>query len=252
MTHEAEHDARRGDHKEAPDSHSHSHWRWMNGPSIITTIGFLIIAGMFVIMLNVQMEGLGADFDDSAIKTFQAEIFQSQAPDMSPMDLARVALEHDAQILRTKRAQSLIAARLFVQAIALLAGFALGILGCSLVLARIKDEQSSLASFKKNDQGEITMGSVFPGMIIAFFGVLTIAVTLITATHNPITTQDGAIYVRPLIYGAGGLGGFDGASDSAADITLGAPATAGVEAPLSDTDFEQQKQRIRRAKNGGD
>ena len=110
-------------------------------------------------------------------------------------DAARVALEYDAQFLRTKRAQSLVSARLFVWSIAILAGISQLTMGSAFIFARIRSSSPEQFGVEDENGRKAYLSSLYPGVILSAFGALIIGGALLASTQTKHETYDMPVYM---------------------------------------------------------
>lgn len=155
-------------------------------------MGSLLMSLMLVGLLFMQLYDLNQDPKTEALSVLKTAEFSS-APDAVQSDFALLLLEHDAQHLRTKRAQSLVGARLFVQSIAVIAGISLLVMGSSIVFARIKTTPSQINA--QNNSSSFSFGTSSPGLILALFGTVLIVSALTVSLYSKTLTTDVPVFL---------------------------------------------------------
>lgn len=158
----------------------------------IVVVGCLAIAAALVFQLFAQLAQLNAEPATTARTTLSQSSFFALPP-AEREAIAIFALEHDAQHLRTKRAQSLVGARLFIQAIGVLAGITLLVMGSSFVFARIKTPMNRLIG--NDGKRSWTLESYSPGLVLAFFGCCLIGGSLYVSLVSQTLTEDAPVFL---------------------------------------------------------
>ena len=164
-----------------------------NLASAAVVLGCLCIAIMLVVQLYVQTNSLNTDPATEALSFFTESGLLAE-DSLPPMEVARVVLEYDAQFLRTKRAQSLVSAKLFIQAISILAGISLLIMGSSFIFARIKTPNTS-AEVETEGGTKFKLDSYSPGLFLALLGTIIIVCTLVASVYSKTVTDDRPVFL---------------------------------------------------------
>ena len=164
-----------------------------NLASAAVVLGCLCIAIMLVVQLQMQTKSLNTDPATEALSYFTKTGMLAE-DHLPPMEAAKVILEYDAQFLRTKRAQSLVSAKLFIQAISILAGISLLIMGSSFIFARIKTPNTS-AEVETEKGTKFKLDSYSPGLFLALFGTIIIICTLVASVYSKTVTDDRPVFL---------------------------------------------------------
>lgn len=164
-----------------------------NFASAAVVLGCLGIAIMLVVQLYLQTDSLNTDPATKALSYFTESGLLTE-DNLPPIEVARVVLEYDAQFLRTKRAQSLVSVRLFIQAISILAGISLLIMGSSFIFARIKTPNTS-AEVETENGTTFKLDSYSPGLFLALLGSIIIVCTLVASVKSKNKTDDRPVFL---------------------------------------------------------
>ena len=164
------------------------------------------LVGALVILLFLQTFNLNktptsfsAPFCSSesgtSCKTTAQVLADWNSADLGGIDAARVALEYDAQLLRTKRAQSLVSARLFIWSIAILAGISQLTMGSAFIFARIRSSSPETFGMESEGGRKAYLSTLYPGVILAAFGAIIICGALYASTRTTYRTDDMPVYL---------------------------------------------------------
>lgn len=167
-------------------------FRFINGPAALAVIVFLMISAAFAWQMFLQFKALNYGVQSQTFSMMEEHFTDTVV--VSTLDAARIALEFDAQTLRTTRAQSLVASHLFIQTLALISGLALIVMGSAFVFARIESKTPTTGDGTVGNK-TLKVSTTMPGLVLAGFGSLVIAATQYAATQYTIETNDGAIYL---------------------------------------------------------
>lgn len=179
----------------------------------VIMIGCLVITGALVLLLSAQTYSL-----NEHPQTIKAELVSVLEKEQSGKPLSNdsslLLLEHDAQFLRTKRAQSLVSARLFIQSLSIMSGISLLIMGSAFVFARIKSPATTInvrtgarslgedgnsavplaANALPNSPG-FYFSSHVPGLVLALLGTCIIIFTVDTSRKSTTETIDTPVFL---------------------------------------------------------
>ena len=172
----------------------------------VIMIGCLVITGALVLLLSAQTYSL-----NEHPQTIKAELVSVLEKEQSGKPLSNdsslLLLEHDAQFLRTKRAQSLVSARLFIQSLSIMSGISLLIMGSAFVFARIKspattiDVRTGARSLDEDGNSALPNSPGFyfsshvPGLVLALLGTCIIIFTVDTSRKSTTETIDTPLYL---------------------------------------------------------
>lgn len=161
-------------------------------------LGGLLIAILLIGILHLNLKELTSDFTSTATGCLDNAKGQALGYGLTQFQACQIALEAEAQVLRTSRAQFIVAARLFTNSIAILAGISLLTMGSSFVFARIKGPASNLeAEIKMASEGnwKVLFNSYFPGVILALFGTFIVVSTVYFAKDQKSKTNDRPVFL---------------------------------------------------------
>jgi len=156
-------------------------------------LGGLAITLLLIGILHLNLQDLNTDITSTAADCIRPKSVEAMSTTLSHYQACQIALEAEAQTLRTARAQSIVSSRLFIHAIAILAGISLMTMGSSFVFARIKGPASNLeAEMKLASSGDwkFLFNSYFPGVILTLFGTFIVVSTVYFAKGQTSTTND--------------------------------------------------------------
>lgn len=164
------------------------------------------LVGALVLLLHLQTTALNADpamislsscstyFENGNCQTSLSIVDTLKQSGINEEQAAYIALEYDAQFLRTKRAQSLVSSRLFIQAIALLAGVSQITMGAAFIFARIRSSNANEITAEWAERQKIVIKSLYPGVILCAFGVTIILAALVASDRTKFVTTDLPVY----------------------------------------------------------
>lgn len=165
-----------------------------NLTTAFVVLGALGIAAVMVWQLRVQTTSL----NDNPTTYLQDLVVNTAVVDLTKVDDSeklKILLEHDAQFLRTKRAQSIVSARLFVQSISIIAGISLLLMGSSFVFSRIETANGNQLSVEAKERGSFIFNSYSPGLYLALMGTAIIMATLVASVKSTSKTTDRPVFL---------------------------------------------------------
>lgn len=186
----------------------------------LVVIGGLLITLILIWILKNQLTDINTEVTSSAVQCLDLDLKGGKSSTINPRDACLIALEAEAQSLRTYRAQTIVAARLFIQSISILAGISLMTMGSSFVFARIKGPNSSLTAeinMARSDKNgwKVIASSYFPGVILTILGTIIVVSTVGISTYQKSKTIDRPVFLDwpegsyiekyPSYYGTGNL-----------------------------------------------
>jgi len=174
------------------DKVKNSRFRFLNSPAALSIIAFLLIACAFAWQMFLQLKILNAGVEPVTLNAITPRLFNGTEANV--IDAAKVALEYEAQTMRSTRAQALVASRLYIQTLSLICGLALIVMGSSFVFARIETKTPTKIDSTK-DSFRFYMNTTAPGLILAALGAFIVAATVLSTIYSKLKTVDGAIYV---------------------------------------------------------
>ena len=166
--------------------------------------GGLVITILLIAILYIQLTDTNNEFTSTATDCFSftgqanSELGGDDFENLSKREACLVALEAEAQVLRTDRAQAIVAARLFIQSISILAGISLMTMGSSFIFARIKGPNSSIEStlpLGNNGDWSLIFNSYFPGVILTVLGTVIVVSTVYISTYQKSQTTDRPVFL---------------------------------------------------------
>ncbi len=178
----------------------------INRIALVINMAFAAIALFLCWQLNKELTSLNSFSESPGFETVK-NLLTPDTTDAAPLSsniAVTVALEHDYQLRRSAMLRSFIASRLFLSSASIMAGLGLIVMGVALIIARIKEANQS--TFKatvddeKGKKGTLEFMTSFPGVMLAFFGILVISVTMMTTIFNKIVTTDAPLYFHNNTY----------------------------------------------------
>jgi hypothetical protein len=128
---------------------------------------------------------------DGALHTANAQGLNT-APDVLHQSL--LLMEADAMDKRYRQASALLMSRIWTRQLAFLTGMVLTFIGALFILSKLSESRSDVNVGMHDWKGGISSSS--PGLILAFFGSVLIAISLVV--QPPISIQDRPIYFLPV------------------------------------------------------
>jgi len=171
-------------------------------------MGAAIIITLFLVgMMATQLWNLNQTPKVEAITVLKEQL--KTYKDLNADTVVRAYLEHDAQYLRTKRAQSLLSTKLFINALGIMSGILLMTMGSAFIMARIKTPKNNLevGGFRTTGVEAIdteavkkrpylVFASYSPGLFFALFGTVLICVSLDKSASGQVETYDGPVFLQ--------------------------------------------------------
>lgn len=178
-------------------------------------MGASILITLFLVgMMSTQLLELNKPPKAEAITRLDTDLKTYKNVDADL--IARAYLEHDAQYLRTKRAQSLVSAKLFINSLGIMSGILLMTMGSAFIFARIKTPKNNLEigsgtrltgdsavdAETAKSRPYLVFASYSPGLFFALFGTILIAVAVTKSASQPISTSDFPVFLQSYNAGA--------------------------------------------------
>jgi hypothetical protein len=171
-------------------------WRRRLLPFMVRFI--VALAGIFFAMsifdvLQVN-KAIFAGHDADVRAEMQQQLMRKPAETLTAEELMHsslLILEADALDKRYHQASALLMSRVWTKHLAFLTGMVLAFLGATFVLGRLSESVSTISGSGGNWKTEISSAS--PGIILAFFGTVLLAISLLV--QNNIDVQDTPVYV---------------------------------------------------------
>lgn len=202
--------------------------RWQSRllPFMSASIVILGIVFFVISLRSVTSIGSFLQEDSSASVTAKVNALLAQ-PTTQPlsngdvMQRGLLLLESDTLTLRYRQASALLMSRIWTRQLAFNTGMVLALIGAVFIIGKLRESSAEVNVSNAAWKAGIT--STSPGLILAFMGVVLMAIALIV--QPPIDIKDRAIYLmttqRP---GGTTTTGTSTQTDSAPDPTMEDPA----------------------------
>lgn len=105
---------------------------------------------------------------------------------------ARIVLEEQSIRRNYNQANTLLLSRTWVRYLGFVTGMILAIVGATFILGKLSTTESTFET--TTPQGNLTLRSSSPGLILAAMGTLLILSSIVV--NHPVTTQHNSIYMR--------------------------------------------------------